>query len=78
MKTTARVHPGQGLIEYHGLGDPERAIPYHDTISVCTTPSATRPTVEFGYQSDSCLVNGTEIDDYGYNGISQYDRQVRR
>lgn len=70
MKATARAHPIQGLIKYHGLRDPKRNIPYHDSISVCTAPSATKTTVEFGYQSDTCLVNGTEVDDAGYERVT--------
>ena len=70
MKATAQAHPIQGLIKYHGLRNAERNIPYHDSISVCTAPSKTRTTVEFGYERDSCLVNGTEIDDEGYERVT--------
>lgn len=77
MKTTARAHPIQGLIKYHGLRDPDRNVPYHDSISVCTAPSATRTTVEFGYRSDSCLVNGTDIDDAGYERVTTVLNRVR-
>ncbi len=47
MKATARAHPIQGLVKYHGMRDPELRLPYHDSISVCTAPSATTTTVEF-------------------------------
>ena len=51
MKATARAHPIQGLIKYHGMRDSDKRYPYHDSISVCTAPSATTTTVEF--QSDA-------------------------
>jgi phosphomevalonate decarboxylase len=65
MKATARAHPIQGLLKYHGLADPERNVPVHDSISLCTAPSATTTTVAFGHDEDSCLVNGDPIDDEG-------------
>jgi phosphomevalonate decarboxylase len=77
MKATARAHPIQGLIKYHGLRNPERNIPYHDSISVCTAPSKTRTTVEFGYEKDSCLVNGVEIDDEGYERMTTVLDRIR-
>jgi phosphomevalonate decarboxylase len=77
MKATAQAHPIQGLIKYHGLRNPERNIPYHDSISVCTAPSKTRTTVEFGYETDSCLVNGCEIDEEGYERVTTVLDRVR-
>jgi phosphomevalonate decarboxylase len=77
MKATAQAHPIQGLIKYHGLRNAERNIPYHDSISVCTAPSKTRTTVEFGYETDSCLVNGTEIDDEGYERVMTVLDRIR-
>ncbi|MGQ4556274.1 phosphomevalonate decarboxylase MvaD [Halobellus sp. GM3] len=47
MKATAKAHPIQGLIKYHGMRDEARRLPYHDSISVCTAPSRTTTTVEF-------------------------------
>ncbi|MEF8854685.1 MAG: phosphomevalonate decarboxylase MvaD [Haloarculaceae archaeon] len=47
MKATARAHPIQGLVKYHGMRDPELRLPYHDSISVCTAPSNTTTTVAF-------------------------------
>ena len=47
MKATARAHPIQGLVKYHGMQDPELRLPFHDSISVCTAPSNTTTTVEF-------------------------------
>ncbi len=46
MKASAIAHPIQGLIKYHGLKDPVRRIPFHDSISVCTAPLQSHTTVE--------------------------------
>lgn len=46
MKATAVAHPIQGLVKYHGLRDPVRRIPFHDSISVCTGPISTTTTIE--------------------------------
>ncbi len=65
MKATAKAHPIQGLVKYHGMRDSELRLPYHDSISVCTAPSHTRTTVEFApdasedeYRVDGELVTG--------------------
>jgi phosphomevalonate decarboxylase len=65
MKATARAHPIQGLVKYHGLRDEARRLPYHDSISVCTAPSHTKTTVEFDpsldsdhYEIDGAVVGG--------------------
>ncbi|MFW5965736.1 MAG: phosphomevalonate decarboxylase MvaD [Halodesulfurarchaeum sp.] len=47
MKATARAHPIQGLVKYHGLRDPDRRFPYHDSISVATAPAESLTTVDF-------------------------------
>ncbi|WP_318569577.1 phosphomevalonate decarboxylase MvaD [Salinigranum marinum] len=52
MKATARAHPIQGLVKYHGMRDAELRLPYHDSISVCTAPSHTRTTVAFDPDAD--------------------------
>ncbi|EMA59573.1 GHMP family kinase ATP-binding protein [Halorubrum lipolyticum] len=78
MKATARAHPIQGLIKYHGLRDESHNIPYHDSISMCTAPSKTETTVEFGYDEDTCLVDGDEIDREGYRGVETVLDRVRR
>lgn len=70
MKASARAHPIQGLIKYHGLRNPALNIPYHDSISVCTAPSETRTTVAFGYETDTCRVNGSLIDDEGFERVT--------
>lgn len=63
MKATAVAHPIQGIVKYHGLRDEKKRIPYHDSISVCTAPSHTRTTVEFGRDEDTFVVDGEEMDD---------------
>lgn len=70
MKASARAHPIQGLIKYHGQRNPALNIPYHDSISVCTAPSETRTTVAFGYEADICRVNGSPIDEEGYERVT--------
>jgi phosphomevalonate decarboxylase len=61
MKATALAHPIQGVVKYHGLRDEELRIPYHDSVSVCTAPSHTRTTVEFGHEDDTFVVDGEEL-----------------
>ncbi len=63
MKATAKAHPIQGLVKYHGMRDPELRLPYHDSISLCTAPSHTRTTVEFDPErnSDLFIVDNTEL-----------------
>ena len=56
MKATATAHPIQGLVKYHGMRDPELRLPYHDSISVCTAPSRTITTVEFGAADEDVYV----------------------
>ncbi|MGB1697596.1 MAG: diphosphomevalonate/mevalonate 3,5-bisphosphate decarboxylase family protein [Thermoplasmatota archaeon] len=46
MKASARAFPIQGLVKYHGLRDPVRRIPFHNSISLCTGPISTFTTVE--------------------------------
>lgn len=59
MKATAVAHPIQGLIKYHGLKDPVKRIPYHDSISVCAAQLQTVTTVEFDQQlkDDQITIN---------------------
>ncbi|MEM2088224.1 MAG: diphosphomevalonate decarboxylase, partial [Thermoproteota archaeon] len=63
MKATAKAHPIQGLIKYHGLKDPILRIPFHDSISVCANALFTVTTVEAdeGLKEDSITVNGGVI-----------------
>lgn len=62
MKATAVAHPVQGLIKYHGLADPVLRLPFHDSISVCTAPLATRTTIEFGdFPQDGAVIDGRPV-----------------
>lgn len=45
-KASAIAYPIQGLVKYHGLRDPVRRIPFHDSISVCTGPIHTHTTLQ--------------------------------
>lgn len=47
-KASAIAYPIQGLVKYHGLRDPVRRIPFHNSISICTGPIHTHTTVEVG------------------------------
>lgn len=62
-KASGAAHPIQGLIKYHGLVDTELRIPYHDSISVCTAPTETRTTIEFGRGLKGAItINGKAAD----------------
>jgi len=62
MKASAEAHPIQGLIKYHGLRDEKLRIPYHDSISVATSPTLSHTTIEFGeMKTDSARVDGREL-----------------
>ncbi|MEK6976528.1 MAG: diphosphomevalonate decarboxylase [Candidatus Thermoplasmatota archaeon] len=45
-KASAIAYPIQGLVKYHGLKDPVRRIPFHDSISLCTGPIHTHTTIQ--------------------------------
>ncbi len=64
MKATARAHPIQGLVKYHGMRDPELRLPYHDSISVCTAPTNTTTTVEWqpDASEDLLKIDGEVVD----------------
>jgi len=62
MKGSATAHPIQGLIKYHGLKDETLRIPFHDSISVATSPTVSHTTVEFGrFKRDSSSVDGKDL-----------------
>ncbi|WP_117591249.1 phosphomevalonate decarboxylase MvaD [Haloprofundus halophilus] len=79
MKATARAHPIQGLVKYHGMRDPELRLPYHDSISVCTAPSNTTTTVEFDPDADedAFLIDGEEVEGRGAERIQAVVDHVR-
>lgn len=56
-------HPIQGLVKYHGLKDPLKRIPFHDSISVCVEGLATRTTVEIMENNapDYIWINGFSL-----------------
>ena len=80
MKATATAHPIQGLVKYHGMRDPERRLPYHPSISVCTAPSATTTTVEFrpDAEDDEYVVDGETVEGRGAERIDAVVDQVRK
>ncbi len=62
VKATAVAHPIQGLIKYHGLADPVLRLPFHDSISVCTSPLTTRTTIELGdFPCDDATIDGRPV-----------------
>ena len=79
MKATARAHPIQGLLKYHGLRDAEARYPYHDSISLCTAPSHTRTTVSFDSDSgtDEYVIDGERVDGRGEERIAGLVDHVR-
>ncbi|MWV64535.1 diphosphomevalonate decarboxylase [Halorubrum sp. JWXQ-INN 858] len=64
MKATAKAHPIQGLVKYHGMRDAELRLPYHDSISLCTAPTATTTTVEWEPDGteDAYVIGGEAVD----------------
>ena len=79
MKVTARAHPIQGLLKYHGLRDPEKRFPYHDSISVCTAPSHTHTTVAFddALETDRYVVDDERVAGRGSERIGEIVDRVR-
>jgi phosphomevalonate decarboxylase len=55
-KASAVAYPIQGLVKYHGLKDPVRRIPFHDSISLCTGPIHTHTTVQVLPAGGECSV----------------------
>jgi phosphomevalonate decarboxylase len=79
MKATAKAHPIEGLVKYHGMRDEELRMPYHDSISVCTAPSHTKTTVEFepDRTNDAYVVDGERIRGRGAERIRAVVDHVR-
>jgi phosphomevalonate decarboxylase len=79
MKATAKAHPIQGLVKYHGMRDEELRLPYHDSISVCTAPSHTRTTVAFepDAHADTYVVDGETLTGRGAERIRHVVDHVR-
>jgi phosphomevalonate decarboxylase len=78
-KATARAHPIQGLVKYHGMRDEQRRHPYHDSISVCTAPTATTTTAAFEADRavDSYVVDGEPVEGRGAERIRAVVDRVR-
>ncbi|MFT4948113.1 MAG: phosphomevalonate decarboxylase [Natronomonas sp.] len=78
-KATARAHPIQGLVKYHGMRDEELRFPYHDSISLCTAPSVTTTTVAFepDRETDRYIVDGEPVDGRGAERIRAVVDRVR-
>jgi phosphomevalonate decarboxylase len=79
LKATARAHPIQGLVKYHGMRDEELRLPYHDSISVCTAPSNTTTTVEFlpDADEDVYVIDGEPVEGRGAERIEHVLEYVR-
>jgi len=79
MKATARAHPIQGLVKYHGMRDEELRLPYHDSISLCTAPSNTTTTAEFdpGRDEDRYVVDGEVVEGHDADRIASVVDEVR-
>ncbi|MFB6281374.1 MAG: phosphomevalonate decarboxylase MvaD [Haloferacaceae archaeon] len=79
MKATARAHPIQGIVKYHGMRDPERRLPYHDSISVCTAPTHTRTTAAFRRDAaeDVYVLDGERVTGRGADRVRAVVDRVR-
>ena len=79
MKATAKAHPIQGLVKYHGMHDEELRLPYHGSISVCTAPNHSKTTVEFDpeREADRYVVDGEVVEGRGAERIRSVVNCVR-
>ena len=79
MKATAKAHPIQGLVKYHGMRNEELRLPYHDSISVCTAPSHSKTTAAFEPERDAdhYVVDGEVVDGRGAERIKAVVGHVR-
>jgi phosphomevalonate decarboxylase len=67
------------LIKYHGLKDETLRIPFHDSISVATSPTASHTTVEFGrFKKDTASVDGKQLADRELERVVFVVDEVRR
>jgi len=79
MKSSAKAHPIQGLIKYHGLKDERLRIPFHDSISVATAPTETHTTIEFvGTAGDFATIDGNSASQREMERIQSVVDEVRR
>lgn len=79
MKATARAHPIQGLVKYHGLWKVEARVPYHDSISLCTAPTKTTTTVEWQPDAgeDTYLIDDENVTGHAADRIASVVDHVR-
>jgi phosphomevalonate decarboxylase len=79
MKATAKAHPIQGLVKYHGMRDHELRLPYHDSISVSTAPSHTKTTAAFEPDrgADVYRIDGEAVEGRGAERIRGVVDHVR-
>jgi phosphomevalonate decarboxylase len=79
MKGSAIAHPIQGLIKYHGLKDEKLRIPFHDSISVATSPTASHTTLEFGrFKKDTAFIDGKKLSGRELERVISVVDEVRR
>jgi phosphomevalonate decarboxylase len=79
MKSSAIAYPIQGLIKYHGLRDERLRIPFHDSISVATSPTASHTTIEFGkFRKDTASVDGRQLAGRELERVVDVVKEVRR
>jgi phosphomevalonate decarboxylase len=80
MKATSEAHPIQGLIKYHGLVDPIRRIPFHDSISICAEAMKTTTTVETDSHliEDEITINGIDLDGKAKDRVLVVLNELRR
>jgi phosphomevalonate decarboxylase len=77
-KATARAHPIQGLVKYHGMRDHRLRLPYHDSISVCTAPSATTTTAAWGETDEDVVrIDGEPAEGRGRERVLSVVEHVR-
>jgi phosphomevalonate decarboxylase len=79
MKATAKAHPIQGIVKYHGMRDEALRHPYHDSISLCTAPSHTKTTAAFdrNRDADEYVVDGESVEGSGAERIRSVVDEVR-
>src|SRR3990167_4049931 len=78
-KASAVAFPIQGLSKYHGLRDPVRRIPYHDSISLCTGPIHSRTTVEVlsRGEASSVVIDGAKVTGRALERVTDVVNEVR-
>jgi len=79
MKGSAIAYPIQGLIKYHGLKDEILRIPFHDSISVSTAPTASHTTIEFGkFKSDIAWIDDRKLEGRELERVTAVVNEVRK